>query len=476
MINFFESILDRRRNKVIKYDLFFHGRQISFFDRKVSRFQWKCILALSLFCVIGFTSIFLISLVGEFVALFLFILGSVWEIYFLYMHSGFAVGFVKPYSKILMGIWESNNLVAFDSDGNRMGQLYATVIANSSQSKTPFCIIKLKKDGSKFQDYIYDLSDKLESAIGLPLESEEDSLGYHILTFRLAPVQTVVHSSNFDRRDTSQKVYFYNNNCWDLTKAFSALISGVSGSGKSYFTYGMLTSFLNQRVYDDINKCYHNNLINIIDPKESDAFKLASQTMPADFYGSSKVDAFRIIRAFVSEMDRRKELYKQIDDFDTVLTDTGLVAPRLLVIEEFASLMSSFNKKERDDFSDLLKSVLFQGRQLGLGCLIISQKLNSEVISVSVRENLNYKFLLGSSFSNELADTVFGNHQDLPTPSDIKGSGLFAVDSDGGNVRKFIAPKFEGDLFSTILPVWKSAYEEEFSRLSTVTDEQSVGV
>ena len=70
---------------------------------------------------------------------------------------------------------------------------------------------------------------------------------------------------------------------------------------------------------------------------------------------------------------------------------------------------------------------------------------------------------------------MFGSHQDLPEPPDSMGSGLFAVDSEGGRVRKFIAPRFEGDLFATILPVWKSAYEED-SRLLMITDEQSVGV
>lgn len=468
MMNF----LEKRRNKRVKYQVFFSNVKIGRFSALKIKF-WS---ALIMFSIIAIGCIGLSTLLGEYVASFLFILGSLWVMYFFYVHSRFGIGLIKPYKNILLDIWQSNNLVIFDSEGKVTEQLYATVIANSPKASSPFCIIELKKDGSRFQNYILDLSDKLESAIGLPLESEEDTLGYHILTFRPAAVQSVVHSSAFDRRDTSQKVYFYHGNYWDLSKAFSALISGVSGSGKSYFTYTILTSFLNQRVYDKEGRCYHNNLIYLIDPKESDLYKLASKSMPKDYYGSNKGDAFRIIRAFNDEMNRRKESYKYIEDFDTVLTDTGLFAPKLLVIEEFASLMSSFSKKEREDFSDLLKGILFQGRQLGLGVLLISQKLNSEVVSVSVRENLNYKFLLGKGFSNELADTMFGSHQDLPEPPDSMGSGLFAIDSEGGSVRKFIAPRFEGNLFATILPVWKSAYEEENSHLSMVTDEQSVGV
>lgn len=486
MLDSLNRFLQKRRDEIQVYNLDFNSFRISFLVRLMFVFAFS--LGLPLY-VGSFVEKHISQMLGSILTMVLVPI----SLFLLFKFKLFRV-YRKPYLKAIRSVWFDNGLVStekvvtksVDSKGVTHDKvrtqitdfLPAVIWANSPKAIFPFFKIELRKNGSHFQSMITpDLIDKISAVIGLPLDEEQDSITSHTLIFKPSPVQDVIPDDYFTRgRDTAEKVYFYHQNCWDLTKAFSALISGVSGSGKSYFTYTILTSFLNQRVYDREEHCYHNNLIYLIDPKESDLYKIASKSMPKEYYGSSKGDAFRIIRAFNDEMVRRKESYKNIEDFDTVLTDTGLFAPKLLVIEEFASLMSSFSKKERDDFSDLLKGILFQGRQLGLGVLLISQKLNSEVISVSVRENLNYKFLLGKSFSNELADTMFGSHQDLPKPPDSMGSGLFAVDSEGGIVRKFIAPRFEGDLFATILPVWKSAYEEEDSRLSMITDEQSVRV
>jgi DNA segregation ATPase FtsK/SpoIIIE and related proteins len=224
----------------------------------------------------------------------------------------------------------------------------------------------------------------------------------------------------------------------------------------------LLTNFLNNHVYDSDTHSYHNNKIYVIDPKMSDLYKIMSNVAPERYYGTSKADAFRIIREVTQVLNEREKAYSQLDVYDTLLIDTGKYAPIMLVIEEFGSLMSSCDKKQRSEFEDALKNILFKSRQLGIGVMILSQKLDSSTISTSVRENLNYKFLLGKHSAPQLIDTVFGQH-DVPTPPQVMGGGLFSIESEGGEPAKFIAPRFEGDLdlFSQIEPVWRRAFKDE---------------
>lgn len=88
----------------------------------------------------------------------------------------------------------------------------------------------------------------------------------------------------------------------------------------------------------------------MIDPKLSDLYKLCQRSkMPIAHYGTSNEDAFRILRHYIKELDRRMLIYNQSDLFDSIGIDLGF-PPLLLVIEEYSSLVASMDSKAKKRF------------------------------------------------------------------------------------------------------------------------------
>jgi|GEM_PF-5074834 DNA segregation ATPase FtsK/SpoIIIE and related proteins len=461
--NWYDQKISRRRNKEKKYTLTFTTDSFS----SAFSFKTKAIIFLVVLAIYGS----LVGTLGMTLAEHSQFLANVWNlfgvgmgIWLFWKYYAYSRGRSHFYERELKNVWLSNDLVVFNQNDAVVEELLAVVQANSPKSNKPYCCISIYKQGNKFQDKIENLGDKLSSAIGLPLMEEEDTVKFHVFNFQPEPEQDVINPQVWERQDTAEEVYFYNRNSWDFHENFSSLVTGVSGSGKSYFTYFLLTSFLNNHVYDSDTHSYHNNRIYVIDPKMSDLYKIMSNTSGSSehYYGTSKADAFRIVREYQKILNERQKAYSELSGvYDSLLIDTGHYAPYLLVLEEFSALSASFSKKEREDFEDILKEILFKGRQLGMGVMIITQKFDSQVASTAIRENLNYKFLLGQHSSPQLIDTVFGQHSDVPTPAQVKGAGLAGIESQGGESFKFIAPKLSGDLFETIEPIWRRAFKDE---------------
>lgn len=459
--NWYSKQINRRRNKEKKYTLTFTKDSLtSIFSLKTKIITFLVVLAIygTLVGGLGMT----LGDYSQFLATVWNVFGGVMGFWLFWKYYAYTRGYSHYYERALKDMWLSNDLVLFNQNGAVAEELLAVVRANSPKANKPYCCITIVKQGNRFQDKIDSLGNKLSAVIGLPLMEENDTIKYHVYTFEPEPEQDVINSQIWERQDTAEEVYFFNNNSWDFHENFGTLVTGISGSGKSYLSYFLLTSFLNQRVYDSDTHSYHNNKIYVVDPKMSDLYKIISNVAPESYFGTSKADAFRIIRQYQKILNERQKAYSELSGvYDSLLIDTGHYAPMLLVLEEFSALSASFSKKEREDFEDILKEVLFKGRQLSMGVIILTQKFDSQVASTSIRENLNYKFLLGQHSSPQLIDTVFGQHSDVPTPPQVKGGGLFSVESEGGEPAKFIAPKFEGDLFETIEPVWRRAYEED---------------
>lgn len=96
----------------------------------------------------------------------------------------------------------------------------------------------------------------------------------------------------------------------------------------------------------------------MIDPKLSDIYKLSKFSgLPVENYGTTNEDAFRIVRHYINEMNRRMEIYNKSDLFDSIGIDLGL-PPLLLVIEEYSSLVASMDSKAKKILKIWLLSLL----------------------------------------------------------------------------------------------------------------------
>lgn len=304
--------------------------------------------------------------------------------------------------------------------------------------------------GDEYVDKLCDIGLYLGTSLGITLESQELFPTCMQYKFRYI-VPERLHITSLPLEDGTLKINIYDDFVIDLRKNFSMLISGASGSGKSFFTYYYLTRFISQTVNGKHAKIY------VIDPKMSDIYKLCKLSgLPVGNYGTTNEDAFRILRQYIKELDRRMLIYNQSVLFDSIGIDLGL-PPLLLLIEEYSSLVASMDSKAKKDFENMVAIVAQKARSLSMGVCIVMQQPRSDSLSTNIREQLVNAIFLGGSPSRESSQMMFGT-TDVPKVQKGKGVGLYSIEREPP--KEFQAPIFDRDVFETILPVWECAAKD----------------
>ena len=191
------------------------------------------------------------------------------------------------------------------------------------------------------------------------------------------------------------------------------LISGASGSGKSYLA--------NQIVIQAIIKGYE---VVILDIKRSYGLYKGFTD-----YSYEIDDIIVKLKSVESQMVQRMEqLQSELDNNPNVLAvDVGF-KPMIVVIEEYISLISSLDKKQKEEVERIVKNLSVLARQSNIHIVIVMQSAGTENINSTTRSNL-IKILLGNAQSNILSAT-FGNGVDIPNVNGKlhKGQGLIQLD------------------------------------------------
>lgn len=305
-------------------------------------------------------------------------------------------------------------------------------------------VIHALKSGDEFTKEMDNLDVLLSSALGISLSSKE-VYATHVEYVFVYRQPERLHVTLLPLEDDSLKIKIYDDFVIDLRKNFSMLISGASGAGKSFFTYYYLTRFISQTVNGRHAKIY------VIDPKLSDIYKLSKLSgLPVENYGTTNEDAFRIVRHYINEMNRRMEIYNKSDLFDSIGIDLGL-PPLLLVIEEYSSLVASMDSKAKKDFENMVAIVAQKARSLSMGVCIVMQQPRSDSLSTNIREQLVNAIFLGAP-TRESSQMMFGT-TDVPKVKKDKGVGLYSTDREPP--KEFHSPMFDRDVFEVILPVWE---------------------
>ncbi len=191
------------------------------------------------------------------------------------------------------------------------------------------------------------------------------------------------------------------------------LISGSSGSGKSYFA--------NEIVIQAIIKKWQ---VVICDLKRS--YGLYKDFTDYVYEVEGILDKLHSVE---SEMSQRMEkLQSELDKNPRALAVDIGYKPMLVVIEEYISLQASLDKKQKEELERVVKNLSVLARQSNIHLMIVMQSAGTENIQSTTRSNLT-KVLLGNAQSNILTAT-FGNGVDIPnTHTKInKGEGLIQLD------------------------------------------------
>lgn len=432
----------------LKHTFFSHENEegkrygVSLFMRS-ERLPWRTTLKLAQWVVIisAVGGFMLYNAVGEFIGVTTVFLGCAFAVYIL-------VRRILPQRKLHFREYEGT-LTNFIIENGLYEEENGTVTKQIDMSYTVFpriLSVYVTKRGDYYQKIADKLAEPLESALGLEFHKMTVTATEVEYMFRLQPLERYTISTPMPDEDPTTTIEVYDEFKLDLAKNFSTLISGVSGTGKSYLAYYLITRYLAKTINGQHPDLY------LIDPKQSDLYIMCKQTfMPSLRYGHSNADAFRIVKEFKNELDRRQAEYSEKATIGSTMLNLGK-EPALLVIDEYASLVAGMDKKQRAEFESMVAIIAQKGRQLSMGIWILMQKPLAELIPTNVREQLVNKICMGNPTA-ESAQIIFGT-RDVPTVNGV-GVGLYSL--DGRNVQTFEAPKFEGDFERLIMQVWEHA-------------------
>ena len=235
----------------------------------------------------------------------------------------------------------------------------------------------------------------------------EDIKTYKPEEYSLAEYKQKIESMNL------LDLYFDRKHILNVNDYPHFLISGSTGSGKSYFA--------NELVIQAIIKGWQ---VVICDLKRSYGLYKGF----TDY--SYEIDDILVkLKSVEAEMNlRMKKLQPELDkNPKTLAVDIGY-KPMLVVIEEYISLQASLDKKQKEELERVVKNISVLARQSNIHMMIVLQSAGTENINSTTRSNLT-KVLLGNAQSNILSAT-FGTGVDLPCVNTklSKGQGLIALD------------------------------------------------
>lgn len=191
-------------------------------------------------------------------------------------------------------------------------------------------------------------------------------------------------------------------------------ISGSSGSGKSYLA--------NQIVIQAIKKEWD---VVILDMKRSYGLYQSK----SDYYYEPNEILDKLLALEVEMYHRMEWLQPHLDkNPKTLAIDIGF-SPILVVLEEYISLQSAFEKKQKEELERVVKNLSVLARQANIHLMIVMQSAGTENINSTTRSNLT-KILLGNAQSNILTAT-FGSGVKIPSVNTKldKGEGLLQLNS-----------------------------------------------
>lgn len=199
----------------------------------------------------------------------------------------------------------------------------------------------------------------------------------------------------------------------------SMLITGTTGSGKTYAAYSIIMQMLLWTVKPTLY---------FADPKNSSLYVMGRHICPERSAGTVE-DIVSLLDIFYNNMQQRKvELQPKLEmRLDSTYQDWGMCSHVFFLDETsaFVSAVNASDKTTRDKVWKMLRSITLEGRQLGFVLVLLTQKADSSDIPTQIRDNLIFKCCLGNVPQTTLI-TTFEKAADLPQRKFAAGEGLFS--------------------------------------------------
>ena len=282
-------------------------------------------------------------------------------------------------------------------------------------------LIFLRQGSSLIDTKLLELGSQLEALFKADLldsNNFRDYVEYNLLVKESANETYYIN----DEQDTNVidnhtiRLSKYHN--WDFQKLPHCLISGNSGSGKSFQLYEIIS---------EIKKL--TNQIYICDAKNDELTLYAKEIFNLGNIYSDESSISRAVKAVEKEMNRRYQLRQ---DSNKILS----FKPLFLIIDEYTSLKLTMDKKEYNSLEQSIKNLVLKARSANIHLIISLQRASSENMNLDIRDNCSLKIGLGN-LSVENYKMIFN---ETITKEELKhkeiGQGYIYLD---GNIKDFKA-------------------------------------
>ena len=165
---------------------------------------------------------------------------------------------------------------------------------------------------------------------------------------------------------------------WNTNKVPHAMISGITGGGKTVLSQTVVNQLL----------------------KEDCEVYIADFKAGGDWNG--------IVARYAEYLDCDILLDYYYADFCNTISRKGH-KESFLIFDEFSSYALSKDTKEFKDMMSKVSHIAFMGRSFGYHLIFISQQFNAKVLDTAIREQFGIKIYMGSTISTESATMLFPN-------------------------------------------------------------------
>ncbi|HDP5816556.1 TPA: cell division protein FtsK [Staphylococcus aureus] len=297
-------------------------------------------------------------------------------------------------------------------------------------------VIHVKKDGSRFQDDYLELESIIEPMFNCELV-EKRHIGRYLryefmpLKYKKRIVMEGTEAPETTYYDT--KVYITHQILWDFVKAPHALITGVTGGGKTYFLFYMIRELFKR-----------NAEVRLLDPKVSD-LSFMKNVIGTEKVADTKGQIFKQLREANEEMEHRFRMMSESEYYQLGSNFRNFdLPPYFVIFDEVTAFTSTLDKKELQEMNDYLINIIMKGRQAGVFMFLTAQRPDADVIKGNVRDQLGLRVSMGNLSADGYRMT-FGQTDKAFQPiheSDI-GRGYISILGQYNEPILFDAPLME---------------------------------
>ncbi|MFQ8923962.1 MAG: hypothetical protein ACLR60_18925, partial [Clostridium paraputrificum] len=265
--------------------------------------------------------------------------------------------------------------------------------------------LKFILDGSKYEDRLIDLESNIANIFKLRTTSEIKlgEVEYRVLIQDMTPI---ILGSEIEgaciKWATEDLIYFSEDIFWNFRKQPHALITGVTGGGKTYILYWIIRNLLS--IGADLK---------IIDPKMADLDYLKN-ILDISNVASTKGNSIKILREAAQTINDRNLEFQQRDDYmqGKDYLDYGY-NPIFIIFDEVTAFFASCDIKETKEANSYLQEIIMKGRSAGVFVVLTTQRADTDVISGKIRDQLSLRVSMGQLSKDGYIMTFGSEYKDL---------------------------------------------------------------